>query len=111
MVVSVSSLPKSHTKSIKQECETHSQLESLKTSIKTKTSDYNFIAIPSTKKIDFIKIDDILDAICQVELATPVILIGHITKDGSIARDIHYILTIKKLKRTKNSNLDFFNLF
>ena len=36
------------------------QLESLKTSIKTKTSDYNFIAIPSTKKIDFIKIDDIL---------------------------------------------------
>lgn len=27
---------------------------------KTKTSDYNFIAIPSTKKIDFVKIDDIL---------------------------------------------------
>ena len=39
---------------------TNPQLESLKTSIKTKTSDYNFIAIPSTKKIDFIKIDDIL---------------------------------------------------
>ena len=36
------------------------QLESVKTSIATKTSDYNFIAIPSTKKIDFIKIDDIL---------------------------------------------------
>ncbi|MDC1355261.1 LytTR family DNA-binding domain-containing protein [Flavobacteriaceae bacterium] len=36
------------------------QLESAKTSIATKTSDYNFIAIPSTKKIDFIKIDDIL---------------------------------------------------
>ena len=36
------------------------QLESVKNSIATKTSDYNFIAIPSTKKIDFIKIDDIL---------------------------------------------------
>ena len=39
---------------------TDSQLQSTKTSIETKTSDYNFIAIPSTKKIDFIKIDDIL---------------------------------------------------
>ena len=39
---------------------TNPQLESAKTSIETKTSDYNFIAIPSTKKIDFIKIDDIL---------------------------------------------------
>jgi two-component system LytT family response regulator len=39
---------------------TNPQLESAKTSIKAKTSDYNFIASPSTKKIDFIKIDDIL---------------------------------------------------
>ena len=39
---------------------TDCQLQSTKTSIETKTSDYNFIAIPSTKKIDFIKIDDIL---------------------------------------------------
>ena len=39
---------------------TNTQLQSTKTSIKSKTSDYNFIAIPSTKKIDFIKIDDIL---------------------------------------------------
>ena len=39
---------------------TNPQLESAKTSIEAKTSDYNFIAIPSTKKIDFIKIDDIL---------------------------------------------------
>jgi len=36
------------------------QLESAKNSIEAKTSDYNFIAIPSTKKIDFIKMDDIL---------------------------------------------------
>jgi len=36
------------------------QLKSAKSSIAAKTSDYNFIAIPSTKKIDFIKIDDIL---------------------------------------------------
>lgn len=36
------------------------QIESAKTSIESKTSDYNFIAIPSVKKIDFIKIDDIL---------------------------------------------------
>lgn len=39
---------------------TNLQIESTKTSIEAKTSDYNFIAIPSTKKIDFIKIDDIL---------------------------------------------------
>lgn len=39
---------------------TPSQIESTKTSIAAKTSDYNFIAIPSTKKIDFIRIDDIL---------------------------------------------------
>ena len=39
---------------------TNPQIESTKTSIEAKTSDYNFIAIPSTKKIDFIKIDDIL---------------------------------------------------
>lgn len=39
---------------------TNTQLQTTKTSIETKTSDYNFIAIPSTKKIDFIKIDDIL---------------------------------------------------
>lgn len=39
---------------------TSTQIESAKTSIAAKTSDYNFIAIPSTKKIDFIRIDDIL---------------------------------------------------
>ena len=39
---------------------TPTQIESTKTSIAAKTSDYNFIAIPSTKKIDFIRIDDIL---------------------------------------------------
>jgi hypothetical protein len=39
---------------------TNPQLKSTKTSIETKTSDYNFIAIPSTKKIDFIKLDNIL---------------------------------------------------
>lgn len=39
---------------------TSTQIESAKTSIAAKTSDYNFIAIPSTKKIDFIKIDEIL---------------------------------------------------
>ena len=39
---------------------TNPQLESAKISIEAKTSDYNFIAIPSTKKIDFIKIDNIL---------------------------------------------------
>ena len=36
------------------------QLESVKTSIKGKTTNFNLIAIPSTKKIDFVKIDDIL---------------------------------------------------
>jgi hypothetical protein len=39
---------------------TNPQIKSTKTSIEAKTSDYNFIAIPSTKKIDFIKIDNIL---------------------------------------------------
>tara|TARA_Y100000385_G_C12817263_1_gene518786 strand:- start:367 stop:744 length:378 start_codon:yes stop_codon:yes gene_type:complete len=39
---------------------TNSQLKSAQTSIEAKTSDYNFIAIPSTKKIDFIRIDNIL---------------------------------------------------
>ena len=39
---------------------TNPQLDSVKTSIKAKTTNYNFIAIPSTKKIDFVKIDDIL---------------------------------------------------
>lgn len=39
---------------------TNPQLDSVKTSIKAKTTNYNFIAIPSTKKIDFVKLDDIL---------------------------------------------------
>ena len=39
---------------------TNPQLDSVKASIKAKTTNYNFIAIPSTKKIDFVKIDDIL---------------------------------------------------
>lgn len=39
---------------------TPSQIKSVKSSIGSKTTDYNFIAIPSTKKIDFVRIDDIL---------------------------------------------------
>ena len=39
---------------------TDPQLQSAKTSIEAKTSDYNFIANPSKKKIAFIKIDNIL---------------------------------------------------
>ena len=39
---------------------TPSQLKSAKSSIASKTTDYNFIAIPSTKKIDFVRIDNIL---------------------------------------------------
>lgn len=39
---------------------TTNQIESVKNSIATKTSDYNFIAIPSTRKIHFKQLDDIL---------------------------------------------------
>ena len=39
---------------------TPSQIKSAKSSIGSKTTDFNFIAIPSTKKIDFVRIDDIL---------------------------------------------------
>ena len=39
---------------------TEEQLQSTKTAIESQTSKYDFIAIPSTKKIDFIKTDDIL---------------------------------------------------
>ena len=39
---------------------TPSQIKSVKSSIGSKTTDYNFIAIPSTKKIDLVRIDDIL---------------------------------------------------
>lgn len=39
---------------------TTNQIESVKKSIATKTSDYNFIAIPSTRKIHFKQLDDIL---------------------------------------------------
>lgn len=39
---------------------TTSQIESVRDSIASKTSDYNFIAIPSTRKIHFKQLDDIL---------------------------------------------------
>lgn len=36
------------------------QVESVKKALNKKVTDYNFIAVPSTKKIDFLKLEDIL---------------------------------------------------